>query len=59
MCRNKSWHTYAMHSILPLKPDMTLAEGHMARHGLARFEHDTVQSSFVFFQHFYVKIFIV
>jgi hypothetical protein len=23
MCGNRSWHTYAMHSILPLKPGVT------------------------------------
>jgi hypothetical protein len=24
MCGNRFWHTYAMHSVLPLKPSVTL-----------------------------------
>jgi hypothetical protein len=27
MCGNRSWHTYAMHSILPLKPGVTYRDG--------------------------------
>jgi hypothetical protein len=26
MCGNRSWHTYAMHSVLPLKPGVTATE---------------------------------
>jgi hypothetical protein len=26
MCENRSWHTYAMHSVLPLKSGVTARE---------------------------------